>query len=162
ADLQVKVRGFRIELEDVAAAIRQCAGVRDAVVSTFEENNGELALAAYVVPGDRRPEQSDLRTELARLVPAFMTPSVFVFLDNLPLKVSGKVDRRALPPPVRSSDNDRPFVGPRTPIEARVASIWAEVCKLPAVSVEENFYDLGGHSLLAVEIMTRLNEEFQL
>jgi len=162
ADLQVKIRGFRIELEDVAAAIRQCAGVRDAVVSTFEENNGELALAAYVVPGDRRPEQSDLRSELARLVPAFMTPSVFVFLDNLPLTVSGKVDRRALPPPVRSSDNDRPFVGPRNPIEERVASIWAEVCKLPAVSVEESFYDLGGHSLLAVEIMTRLNEEFQL
>jgi amino acid adenylation domain-containing protein len=162
SDLQVKIRGFRIELEDVAAALRQCPGVRDAVVSTFEESNGELALAAYVATGDRRPEQADLRSELARLVPAFMVPAVFVILDNLPLTVSGKVDRRALPPPVRLLDKDSPFVGPRTSIEAKVARIWADVCKLPTVSVEESFYDLGGHSLLAIEIMSQLNEEFQL
>ncbi|MET0649873.1 MAG: amino acid adenylation domain-containing protein [Pyrinomonadaceae bacterium] len=104
-----------------------------------------------------------LRSHLQERLPDYMTPAAFVMLDALPLNANGKVNRRALPAP----DAPRPeleegFVAPRTPVEAQVAAVWAEVLGVRRVGVHENFFDLGGHSLVATQVVTRLCDAFEI
>jgi acyl carrier protein len=106
---------------------------------------------------------SDLRAFLSEHLPAHMLPSLFVPLDALPLTPSGKVDRRALPPPdaVRP-ELDNAFVAPRDPVEAVLAMIWADVLDLDRVGIHDNFFEIGGHSLLATKVVSRVRETFQV
>ena len=121
-------------------------------------------LVAYVVPSqENAPTISALRDFLRQKLPDYMVPSTFVTLDTLPLTATGKVDRRALPPP----DDTRPaletsFVAPRTPVEERLAGIWAEVLGLDQVGVHDNFLELGGDSLLATRVISRVLPQFQV
>jgi amino acid adenylation domain-containing protein len=167
-DGQVKVRGYRVELGEVEAVLRGCAGVREAVVQLRERENGEgeggeERLVGYVVAeeeGGLRVEQ--LRGEMGERVPDYMIPGVFVMLDRLPLNSSGKVERRELPEPERQ----RPqlgvgYVAPRTEAEEALVEIWQEVLGLEQVGVEDNFFDLGGHSLLATQVISRVREAFR-
>ena len=115
-DHQVKVRGFRIELEEIEQTIKTCAGVSDAIVTASKDAEGDYRLCAYMVLHDASRTVSELRSDLKRLLPAHMVPSTFTVLQSLPLMPNGKVDRQALPAP----DSDRPevaepFVPPRTP-----------------------------------------------
>jgi acyl carrier protein len=163
-DLQVKVRGFRVETAEVEGALASLDAVREAAVVVQEDGPGEARLVAYVAlaasPG---PTVTALRRLLAERLPPHMVPSVFVPIERLPLMPSGKVDRRALPRPDRSRPAlERLLVAPRTPVEAAVASIWREVLNLDAVGVHDPFVELGGHSLLAARIVTRLLEDFHL
>jgi len=151
-DGQVKVRGFRVELGEVEAALRRYPGVADCVVVPREDAPGERRLAAYVVgPADAEA----LRAHLRRSLPEFMVPSAFVVLDALPLTPNGKLDRRALPAPAFAPAEAR-FVAPATAVEELLAGIWAEVLGQERVSVRESFFDLGGHSLLATRVASRI------
>ncbi len=171
-DHQVKVRGFRIELGEIESTLRQHPAVREAVVLAREDQPGDLRLVAYLVVGEEHMAgadhtkdqfQSALRTFLKERLPDYMIPTAFVPLEALPLTSSGKVDRKALPAPTTDARaSDAAFVGPRTPIEDVVASIWANVLRRPRVGVYDNFFDLGGHSLLAVQLMSRLRETLQV
>ncbi|HEX7772393.1 MAG TPA: phosphopantetheine-binding protein, partial [Pyrinomonadaceae bacterium] len=103
----------------------------------------------------------DLRSYLAMRLPRHMVPSTFVMLEQLPLMVNGKVDRRALPDP----DSQRPemtsaFIAPRTAVEREIAEVWQEVLGLEAVGIDDNFFDLGGHSLHALRVHTKLCAKF--
>jgi non-ribosomal peptide synthetase component F len=153
-DYQVKVRGFRIELGEIESALRQHEGVRDAVVVAREESLGDKRLVAYVVG-----KTGDLRGYLRAKLPGYMMPTAYVQLERLPLTPSGKLDRKALPAPEAGS---APSGGeaPRTPVEAVLAGIWAEVLRRELVGRHDNFFELGGHSLLATQVISRMRRAF--
>ena len=164
-DDQVKVRGFRIELGEVEAAFSAQPGVKQvAVLARSDDASGEKRLVAYLVLSrDHPPTLDTLRHHLHQQLPDYMVPSALVVLDKLPLNANGKVDRNALPSPDAANQAlARPYVAPRTPIEEVLASIWAEVLRQPAVSVEDNFFHLGGHSLLATQVVSRVREQFEV
>jgi acyl carrier protein len=115
-------------------------------------------LVAYVVGDDIRPDE--LRAHLAEWVPDFMVPSAFVTLPELPRTPSGKIDRLALPEPeTATAARADEFVAPRTPMEERVAAIWADVLNVKRVGVQDDFFALGGHSLLATQIVAQIRTD---
>jgi amino acid adenylation domain-containing protein len=158
-DLQIKVRGFRIEPGEIEAQLAAHPAVREAAVVALAAPAGELRLAAYCVPrGDPEacaPEV--LREFLGRRLPAYMVPSAFVLLSGLPLTAHGKLDRARLPAPEGGAET-ADEASPATPAEELVAGVWCEVLGLARVSRSANFFDLGGHSLLATQVATRLRE----
>jgi amino acid adenylation domain-containing protein/non-ribosomal peptide synthase protein (TIGR01720 family) len=155
-DEQVKVRGYRIELGEVEAALRRAPGVSDCVVTARADERGDQRLVAYVVGGG---DAGALRDALRRSLPEYMVPAAFVPLERLPLTPNGKLDRRALPAPSFARAEEA-FVAPRTPAEAVLAGIWAEVLRLDRVGVHDHFFDRGGHSLLATRVASRVRAAF--
>ncbi|OEU94797.1 non-ribosomal peptide synthetase [Streptomyces oceani] len=150
-DHQIKIRGHRIELGEVEAALRSVPGVTDSVVNVAKDKRGTSVLVGYLAGGAPVPE---VKAALAATLPDYMVPAAFVVLDALPLTSNGKVDRKALPAPdFASATGGRP---PRNPQERMLCELFAEVLGLDAVSAEDNFFDLGGHSLLATRVISRL------
>jgi amino acid adenylation domain-containing protein len=160
-DNQVKIRGFRIELGEIEALLNQNEAVQSSCVIVREDNLGDKRLVAYVV---LQPEINltinEIRQFLRAKLPDYMVPTAFVLLDTFPLTPNGKIDRRALPVPDLQSQGE--YIAPRNPIEEKMAQIWAEVLKLERVSIEDNFFELGGHSLLATQVISRLQETFEI
>jgi acyl-coenzyme A synthetase/AMP-(fatty) acid ligase len=160
-DFQVKIRGQRVEVEEVEGALLGLDGIRAAAVTPWDDGSGEPRLVAYLV-ADRGalPTVSALRRALAAALPAHMIPAAFVPLESMPRTAMGKVDRRALPSPPRARPAlDAPPVEPRTPVERELAAIWAEALGLDAVGVEDHFLELGGDSLRAGRIAARAAEQ---
>ena len=162
-DNQVKLRGYRIELGEIEAVLTQIPAIQNSVVVVQEDTAGDKRLVAYVVAAqDSAPSTNELRTFLQQKLPDYMVPSVFVFLDALPLTPNGKVDRRALPVPKQAKPElKQNFVTPRSPVEERLAVIWAQVLGVKQVGVTDNFFDVGGHSLLAVRLFAAIEKEFK-
>jgi amino acid adenylation domain-containing protein/FkbM family methyltransferase len=163
ADQQVKVRGVRIEIGEIEAAVRGHPAIREAAVVVREDRPGDRRVVAYFCLSRDVEEQvpaRELRRHLAGFLPDFMLPSSFVALDSLPLSANGKLDRRALLAlaPETSESDARGFVAPRTPGEEALAAIWAEVLGTTRVGVTDNFFELGGHSLSAIQVIARLRE----
>jgi amino acid adenylation domain-containing protein len=162
-DNQVKVRGFRVELDEIEYLLTQHQSVRRAAVTVINPDTVSIRLAAYVVADpDQQPSVEELRRFLAEKLPDYMTPTDFVFLAEMPLTSSGKIDRRSLPSPDRSGpEGQKNYVGPRNQVEDLLAGIWANVLGVEKVGVLDNFFDLGGHSLLGTQVMSRIREAFQ-
>ncbi|MFD4371105.1 amino acid adenylation domain-containing protein [Streptomyces sp. NPDC058486] len=159
-DSQVKVRGYRVELEEIEAALTRLPAVREAVVLLREDRPGERRLVAYVTPTDdaaSRCAEEELRTGLGADLPEYMIPDHFVLLGELPLAQNGKVDRRALPRPA-TDDSAEAADLPVTPLERVIADVWAHVLGLSSVGRNSNFNALGGHSLLTVQAAARLRK----
>ena len=162
-DQQVKLRGFRIELGEIEAALTAHPVVRQAVVMLREDAPGDKRLAAYVVLGSEADfVAEDLRAHLRAVLPDYMLPSAFVALTELPLTSNGKVDRRALPVPHWGAGSSREFVAPRTPLEAQLAAIWAEVLHIESVGIHDNFFELGGDSLLISRAVSRIRDAYSI
>ncbi|HEX7312965.1 MAG TPA: amino acid adenylation domain-containing protein [Pyrinomonadaceae bacterium] len=163
-DQQVKLRGFRIELEEIEAAVNRHESVREAVVVAREVAAGDSRLVAYVVSEGGATDAAELRRALKEFLPDYMLPSSFVFLDALPLTPNGKVDRKALPAPEESEVAARAhtYVAPRDETEAALAAICAGLLGVGEVGINDNFFELGGHSLLAMQLMTRLRSELSI
>jgi amino acid adenylation domain-containing protein/thioester reductase-like protein len=159
-DQQVKVRGYRIELGEVEMALAHHLKVKDAVVVVREDRSGDERLVAYVVGEKPRPTAQELGAHLKKMLPEYMLPSAFVFLEFLPLTPNGKVDRKALPTPDVAAQLVHSYVAPRTPTEEILARIWAEVLGVKRVGVHDHFFELGGHSMLAVQLTFRVREAF--
>ncbi len=158
-DHQVKLRGFRIELGEIEAALVALPGVRAAVVTVREEEGpGHLRLVAYVV-SDLAVEELRrvLPEQLRERLPDSMVPAAFVALAALPRTVNGKVDRKALPAPEPPGGREG-YVAPRTREEEILATVWAQVLRLPRVGVNDNFFELGGDSILSVQIAARARQ----
>ena len=155
------MRGFRVELGDIEAALLSHETVTRCAVLLHEDPDDRQRLVAYTVT-DGPPAVPALRSFLRERLPEYMVPTDFVLLDALPLTPTGKVDRRALPAP----DQERPelgttYVPPATPAEQVIADIWSDVLGIERVGAQDNFFDLGGHSLLATQIVSRLQGIFQ-
>ncbi|HEX3525566.1 MAG TPA: non-ribosomal peptide synthase/polyketide synthase, partial [Thermoanaerobaculia bacterium] len=160
-DHQVKVRGFRVELGEIETAVAAEPGVREAVVVVWGDGEERRLAAFFVAEPGREVPPAQIRSRLREKLPGALVPSAFVPLAVLPLTPNGKVDRKALPNPFAATggrqDEDR---RPRTPVEEVVAAIWCDVLELPAVRLDESFFDLGGHSLLATRVSSRLRAAF--
>jgi amino acid adenylation domain-containing protein len=159
-DRQVKLRGYRVELGEIEAALNSHAGVRQSVVLAREDEPGEKRLVGYVV-GEVGISATELREHLQRRLPEYMTPGAYVLLEELPLTPNGKVDRKALPRPALGV-SEREYVAPRDAVEEIVAGIFAQLLKLERVGVDENFFELGGHSLLATQVISRVKAVFRV
>ncbi|MDY7093926.1 MAG: condensation domain-containing protein [Acidobacteriota bacterium] len=160
-DAQVQLRGFRVEPGEVAAVLARHPAVSQAVVLARQRSADDLVLAAYFVPETSSEEleaSQELRQWLARHLPPYMLPAVFVELDTLPLTSQGKLDVRALPDPWEEESGGEQ-VAPRGSTEERLAEIWRHVLRLPAVGRHQDFFDLGGHSLLATRIVAAVQRE---
>ncbi len=150
-DQQVKVRGFRVEPEEVQAVLLAQPGVAQALVLIHQD-----AVGAQLVGYYSGIEQSDaLLAALAERLPAYMVPAQLIHLAQMPLGPSGKVDRKALPAPVWQQ---RGHVEPQSALQQQVAAIWREVLNLPQIGLQDDFFALGGHSLLATQIVSRTRQ----
>ncbi|AQA25012.1 amino acid adenylation domain protein [Rhodococcus sp. MTM3W5.2] len=155
-DFQVKLRGQRIELEEIESAVRGFDGVRQTAVLVQSDERGDH-LVAYVVPQDGATVDPDeLKRYLATVLPVYMVPNAVVGLDEFPLNPSGKLDRKLLPVPEFEDTGE--YRAPSTATEAAVAEVLAEVLEIEKVSVDASFFDLGGNSLTATRVMSRLTE----
>ncbi len=159
-DHQVKIRGYRVELGEIEAALNRQPGVRESVVVAREPSPGEKQLVAYATP-EKGAELSVnvLRQALKEHLPEYMVPAAFVFLAKLPLTPSGKVDRKALPPPEAQAMGTRtvnPAEKPWLPIQFQIVAIWEQLLGVKPVGIRDNFFELGGHSLLAVKMMDQV------
>ncbi|MFF1909988.1 amino acid adenylation domain-containing protein, partial [Kitasatospora sp. NPDC058218] len=153
----VKIRGYRIELGEIEARLREHPHITDTVVTVRENTSGEKTLVAYVLPtAGTVLDTPALRAELADKLPEYMIPTAYVAIDAIPLTANGKVDTRALPAPDLDAFTTGGYTAPRTPVEERLAAIWAEVLGLPQVGVEDSFFDLGGDSIRAVRLVGAL------
>jgi len=168
-DEQVKIRGFRIELGEIEAVLEQHPAVTRAVVIAHEDATGDKRLAAYLVADqslqgiDYEESQSlahELKTYLDTRLPAYMVPSAFVLLPELPVTRNGKIDKRALPAPsLMHTALQATYEGPRTPVEETMAGLWQELLGVARVGIHDDFFELGGHSMLAIRTALRLQQE---
>ena len=163
-DQQIKLRGFRIELEEIEAVLEQHDGVHQAVVAVHEDSPGDQRLVAYIVTNPRSSvTDQELRQFVRQRLPEYMTPALFVRLEALPRTANGKIDRARLPKLEASrSATATEFLAPRSGVEQQIAQIWQQVLKLEQVGVHDNFFDLGGHSLLLAQVHSQLREVFRI
>jgi amino acid adenylation domain-containing protein len=160
-DFQVKINGNRVHVSEVEAALLEHEAVQATAVIGQELEPGRTRLVAYVVPrGPEPPTVSGLRQVVASRLPAFMVPTAFVMLDAFPRTATGKIDRRALPPP----DDTRPaldtaYVEPSGPLEEALGAIYGRVLGVTRVGADDSFFELGGHSLLALRLVTEIDRE---
>lgn len=158
-DHQVKVSGHRIELGEIESVIRRHPAVAQAVVTVADNGRGEKALVGYVVP---KPgvalDPGDLRRIAQESLPRYMVPSAWVRLDSLPLSESGKTDRRRLPPPRWSADQDANPEPPATEVEEQIARLWRGLLGIERIGRHDDFFALGGDSVLATRFITRFRD----
>ncbi len=167
-DQQVKVRGFRIELEEIETVLAQHPDVREVVVLAREDAQGDKRLVAYVVsvanvsPGESpgaSPDAHEWRAWLSRKLPDYMLPSAFVSMDTFPLTRNGKIDRASLPAPDTSrSSLQRAYVAPRDQLEQLLVDLWQRVLGLNELSVHDNFFEVGGDSIKGAILINRLQQ----
>ncbi len=159
-DNQVKVRGYRVEPDGIAANLARHPTVASCAVVPRENAQGEIYLVAYIVAaGEQSSASEELRAFLAETLPEYMIPAAFVGLAELPLTSSGKLDKDALPEPSGENSLDQTgFRAPATPTEIKLAAIVAEVLGSDAIGADDNFFLIGGHSLLGTQVVIRARE----
>jgi len=161
-DRQIKIRGIRVELEEIEQVLQGQEGVSKAMVIAQEDRRGDKRLVAYVVVRkDADLAMSELRQRVREQLPEYLTPSRIIQLERLPLTDGGKLDRNKLPEWVPEAETDQ-YLAPETETERRLARIWEEVLGLERVSVRDNFFELGGHSLLATQVVSRARSEMEV
>ena len=148
-DQQVKLRGFRVEPEEIEARLLALDGIAQAVVLVRDAQ----LIGYYTAHSDLNEEE--VKTALAAELPEYMVPALLMCLDAMPLSPSGKLDRRALPEPVWQT---REHIEPETALQQQIAAIWREVLGLPRIGLRDDFFALGGHSLLATQIISRTRQ----
>lgn len=161
-DQQVKVSGYRIEVEEIETLLVSIPEVREAAVAVHGDGVGSQRLVAYLVPRDgaELPTIEVLRKHLKEKLPAYALPSAYVTLEELPITPTGKIDRKALPLPVLERPNmEQAYVAPRTAVEEFLAELWAELLHVEQVGIEDNFFELGGSSILGVHMINHLQEK---
>ena len=155
-DNQVKIRGYRIELGEIENHIKSFDGIKEVAVLAKEIMGSDKALIAYCT-SEAVLEREDLRNYLLEILPEYMVPHYYIFLDDMPLNNSGKLDRKAL---LRMNPQVQfEYVAPRNDFEEGLTSVWADVLSLPKVGITDDFFVLGGDSIKAIKLVYQIEEK---
>jgi amino acid adenylation domain-containing protein len=163
-DFMVKVRGIRVELNEIESALQQNRAIKKSFVMVVQDQDGNNQIVAYVEPRTLLNfDVHQVRAQIEQKLPAPMVPEIFILVDEFPLTSTGKIDRQALPAPTR----DRPelntqYVAPRTSIEDEIGKIWKTMLSLQKIGIHDHFFDLGGNSLKAIQIVTQIVNKFKV
>ncbi len=161
-DNQVKVRGYRIELEEIETVLGKYTPVQQCAVMIRKDNPDDVRIVAYAI---LKPDTSltfeETLNYLRQFLPAYMLPQHLMIMESFPRTQNGKVERKSLPEPTELSvGHDREdFKAPQTETELQIARIWKDILKIESISKDDNFFNLGGHSLLSMQFITRLENE---
>ncbi|UOG76482.1 amino acid adenylation domain-containing protein [Hymenobacter tibetensis] len=162
-DDQVKIRGHRIELGEVEAVLNTLDGIKQAIVVAREYADNQKKLVAYLVSETTSQDSQATRKTLEQRLPDYMVPSAFVWMQQLPLTTSGKVDRKLLPAPeLKRPELSALYRKPHSALETTIAALWANLLQVDKVGLDDNFFELGGNSLLAQKTVAVLKTEHQL
>ncbi|MGH9928151.1 MAG: amino acid adenylation domain-containing protein, partial [Pyrinomonadaceae bacterium] len=159
-DNQVKVRGYRIELGEIEAVLLQHAAVQTGVVELKQSETGERILIGYMVPKPLLEiDEEELKKYLRERLPEYMIPARFVSMEKLTLTINGKIDRHALPVPMKTTpEKATSFVAPRNNVEKKLADVWATTLGLERVGIYDNFFEIGGDSIRSIQVITIAKE----
>jgi len=161
SDHQVKIRGVRVELGEIEAALLQVPGIKEAAAAVYDTEHDDRRLVAYVsYDWDQDVMASEVRRELRERLPGYMVPSLIVDLPEFPMTPNGKLDRSALPSPFAHQQEDPAFEAPRAGLEEKMAQIWQAVLAVATVGATDNFFEIGGHSLLTLRVAKQLRAQF--
>jgi amino acid adenylation domain-containing protein len=162
ADDQLKIRGHRVETNEIVAVLGRHPAVQSSMVVAREDKAGNKYLVAYIVTSSEcELTRKDLREFLRTFLPEYMVPTVFVRLEKLPLSSHGKVDRQALPiPDAENTLRDEVIMSPRTALEEQVGAIIGGLLCTKDIGVNDNFFLLGGNSFLGIQVIARVREKF--
>ena len=161
-DFQIKIRGFRVETEEIESQLIRCRGVRRAAVVLRNDPAGVPKLVAFLLGEEgfdaqhTALEAATLRQQIERSLPEYMLPSHYQVLDDFPLNVNGKLDRKALPEPQWQLVSE--YTAPRNALETQLAELWCEIFKLPRIGIHDSFFDLGADSITAARMVSRLRD----
>jgi acyl carrier protein len=161
-DNQVKIRGMRIEIEEIESLLLRHQDISNIAVVVDIINKEEKRLVAYYVTKSKDSiHQLEFKDYLSYKIPDYMIPSIFIQLEEMPVTAIGKIDRKALPKPDNLyNELITTYAGPRTSVEEKISSIVAEVLDLEKVGIYDNFFELGGHSILAIQFVSKVKKEF--
>ncbi|MBC7628775.1 non-ribosomal peptide synthetase, partial [Ferruginibacter sp.] len=160
-DDQVKIRGYRVELGEIENILRQCNGIELCAVIAKEDKGGVKNLVAYVT-SNGSISTHNVEQYLQAALPDYMVPSAIIELDEMPLMINGKIDKKALPDPDMQQNTSTGFVAPDTEAEQKMAAIWCNILEEEIIGVHDDFFALGGHSLLAVRLISAIRKEFKI
>ena len=158
-DDQVKIRGYRIETGEIEVVLSAIPGIAQVVVIAREDQNGQKRLVAYLSSSTGTKDTMFIRTEMQQRLPAYMVPSVFIWVDEFPRTSSGKIDKKLLPMPDHLYAGDQSkYAEPQTETEKIIIELWEELLKVKDIGIDDNFFELGGHSLVAIQFMIQIEK----
>ncbi|WP_158447897.1 non-ribosomal peptide synthetase [Aquimarina longa] len=158
-DDQINIRGYRIELGEIEAVLSSMPLVENCCVLCKEDINSTTQLVGYIASSEDIDKHS-VRVFLREKLPEYMVPQLWVMLDEMPLNINGKIDKKALPEVDLSALSTETYVAPTNDVEQKVVTIWQELLGIEQIGIHDNFFDLGGHSILAMKLMVIINKEF--
>ncbi len=157
-DEQIKIRGFRVELEEIEKAICNYSNVADSLVTAYQNDNENKFIVAYILCNKSDEKITDkLRAYLDTKLPEYMVPACIIVLDSFPLTPNGKIDKKALPSPDFSQYRAL-YREPVSENEIILSNIWRELLSVDKVGLDDNFFKLGGHSLLVMQMLSCLKQ----
>lgn len=156
-DNQVKIRGFRIEIGEIENRLLNYERIKQAIVIDKKDEFEDKYLCAYIV-GDKRLSSAEVKNHLRKFLPDYMVPSYIVQLQEMPLTLNGKINRRALPEPEKEDEVVTEFEAPRNKIEQILVKIWSDVLEINNISIGDNFFNLGGDSIKAIRVVSKLHQ----
>ncbi len=160
-DYQVKIRGFRIELGEIESKLVEHTKIKEAVVLDKEDGSGTKYLCAYIV-NNGEVSVLEIRKYLSEVLPEYMVPAHFVYLEKMPLSSNGKINRKALPEVDGNIQIGTEYLAPKNLIEMRLVKIWSEILGIEKIGVDDNFFELGGHSLKATQVTAKVFKELNV
>ena len=161
-DNQVKVRGYRIELGEIESVLLKHSAIKECAVLVKEYSQLDKRIIAYILfaDGQDRLTITELRNYLRDFLPDYMIPQQLVEMEAMPLTPNGKIDRKALPDPNRSSSEKVEIIAPHTPVQLALADIWKEAIGIDEVGLDQFFFDIGGHSMLSMQVIHKIERKF--
>ena len=162
-DQQVKIRGHRIELGEIEKVIDTLPNIKKNAVVVSNLIAGQPRLVAYLQSNEPHKDTNTLRNHLEDILPDFMIPSIFMWINEFPITPNGKIDKKNLPQPQYVRPDSAPMLKkPRTKLEKNMVSIWSEYLQIPVIGIDDNFFELGGTSLLTQKVATAMRQRFNL
>ncbi|WP_372948097.1 amino acid adenylation domain-containing protein [Mariniphaga sp.] len=162
-DDQVKIRGHRIELGEIESKLNLLPDIKRAIVLASNHLKGETQLVAYLQPKETKGDANFIRQQLEELLPYFMIPSIFMWVEDFPITSNGKIDKKALPRPEYVRPDSAPLLKkPRTKLEKNIASIWSEQLNVPSIGIDDNFFEMGGTSLLTQKVAAFMSQSLNM